>query len=1084
MVLWQRLRDGLPAAVIGRLPEAPADVQPVHVHCSVALAEHEPLGEARRLILALLGEVEEKRKVVRRGRKAAAEPEVDEALAELWDRLARQPGPTRVVVMDHVEAADPAVLATLVRVVGRAEGQKLPLVLVFAGEPGEAAEELLAAVRGRGGDAVFRREVMAAALLRKLPVDVVQVLRAGGRFGAEFAAGDVARLLGCPVLEVLERLQSAVDLGVAVEDLGGLRFALAEELVAGLSLSLLPSLAQAWDERFAWLTAGPAVEEVAEVPEVLKVVEVVATEVVEAEEPAVLPVVEVGATEVAAVVEPAPTEVAAVVEPAPEEEPVGVEVAEETGVGGEVESLGAEPAVAAEAPADASLPAPSVPDAPEFDAVVPVSGAAVDVPDGATEVVEGAADGVHDARVEGESAREALVEGSAGASAAPEEMSAALAEESVEAGAEPAEASVEAGAEPAEVSVEAGAEPAEVSVEASAVEEASVEAGAEPAEVSVEASAEPAEASVEAGAEREEASVEASAVAEESVEASAVAEESVEASAEPEASVEASVVSTGPEAKVEESVAAKIEVSEGPAANEETASSGESEASSGAAGGEVNDALKVTGGESGGEAGATSDAVAAGDADSAEEVSEETGLQEELLEEVEEIEEVQEEASWQSGEMFVRGRRRPGSGASPPRLRPKPPRLEALKAQVVKGEARMPTRNPALEVAALMKQVPQPMDVPLGGEVRAAEEARKSGDLLAAAEYYRRAGHEAAEMGAPKIAVQHIQQALTLLQGLPRTPERRRIRGGALLELGQLQWQATAPELGFSLAQALTTLETAAMELGTTAPTPVAVQLCQAIAGVCFERGDAKSLVRALQELASANKMLMADGDEAGAARLLNDQAAVLVRMGDPVQALHLLKESRKVFQARSEGDVVALRELAETDHLFARLPLHAEMRAGRELEGYRAGLAHAQKAERAYRQLGDARELGRLWETMGRLELRMEQLETATKHLESAVDVQMQLGDLTGLARTTEALSEVLGLRGRDGEAINLLRESIQFNRNKGSPLGLSINRQVFTAMAVRLGAHPMHAPALHEVEVLLAAGERELGTVEGVGE
>lgn len=440
------------------------------------------------------------------------------------------------------------------------------------------------------------------------------------------------------------------------------------------------------------------------------------------------------------------------------------------------------------------------------------------------------------------------------------------------------------------------------------------------------------------------------------------------------------------------------------------------------------------------------------------------------------LEEV-DDAAWKSGSMFARGQPKARGGVQPPRLRPKPPKLASLSVAAARGEARMPTRNPSLDVAARLRSVPVPMpEPPLAGAQEGAS-LQEAGDVDAAAARFCQAAHEAAESGNPKVAVEHVQRALGLLQGPPSTPERRRLRGLALLELGQLQWQSAGPDLGFTLPQALRTLESAGAEFGTTASTELAVQLCQAIAGVCFEIGDMRSLERALQELVAASRMLHADGDAYAAARLLNDQAAVLVRMGDPVQALQLLKESRKVFQERSADDPVALRELAETDHLFARLPLHAEMRPGRALEGYRMGLAHAQKAERAYRQLGDARELGRVWETMGRLELKMEQLETATKHLEAAADVQMQLGDLTGLARTTEALSEALGLRGRDGEAIELLRDSIQFNRSKGSPLGLTVNRRVYAALAERLAAHPLYAPALREVGLLLDAGERELG-------
>jgi hypothetical protein len=67
------------------------------------------------------------------------------------------------------------------------------------------------------------------------------------------------------------------------------------------------------------------------------------------------------------------------------------------------------------------------------------------------------------------------------------------------------------------------------------------------------------------------------------------------------------------------------------------------------------------------------------------------------------------------------------------------------------------------------------------------------------------------------------------------------------------------------------------------------------------------------------------EADEAGlAVRLLNDQAAIYVRLGDPVRATHLLEKSRELFEERlrtNAEDAVALEDLAETHHLLARLP-------------------------------------------------------------------------------------------------------------------------------------------------------------------
>lgn len=362
-------------------------------------------------------------------------------------------------------------------------------------------------------------------------------------------------------------------------------------------------------------------------------------------------------------------------------------------------------------------------------------------------------------------------------------------------------------------------------------------------------------------------------------------------------------------------------------------------------------------------------------------------------------------------------------------------------------------------------------------EVRAAEHMRLAGEYEAAARHLCAAARKAADMGASQAAAQHAGNALSLLATLPPSAPRRALKVQALIELGRLQWLAAGYDFGFTLAQALATLESARAELDPDAPVDLAAELGQTIAGVCFDLGDPASLERALTELVAACKALEAAGDTLGANCLLNDQAAVLVRMGDPVRALQLLRASRQVFASPAPDDPIALREFAENEHLFARLPLHAQLRPGREEEGYAMGLDHALAAERAYRELGEARELARVWETMGRLELRRGRLEEAARRLEAAREAQTQLGDLAGLAHTSEALAEVRAQAGDAAEALTLLRDAVIHSRDKGTPLGLILIRRTFDAFAGRLAQQPEHAAGLQEVSILLSAGERELG-------
>ena len=335
---------------------------------------------------------------------------------------------------------------------------------------------------------------------------------------------------------------------------------------------------------------------------------------------------------------------------------------------------------------------------------------------------------------------------------------------------------------------------------------------------------------------------------------------------------------------------------------------------------------------------------------------------------------------------------------------------------------------------------------------------------------------EAADRGDTQTAAETLRRALGQLGARPASAAHLRLRILGQIELGRLQWQAAGPELGFTLNQALGTLDAVRAEFGADASSDIAVELSQVIAGVCFDLGDMGSLARAFEELTVASRLLQSEGETLRAARLLNEQAAVLMRMGEVSRAKDLLRDSRAVFSARDPEDPVTTRELAETDHLMAWLPLYGTMVAGREQEGYRMGLERAASAERGFRRLDDSRELARVWETMGRLERHMQRFEEAMQHLVAAGEIQHRLGDLTGLGRTMEAMSDVLGQIGRNAEAIQLLRESVRFNHDKGSLIGLFFNRRAFTDLAVRLGADPAHAGALGELARQLGVAERDV--------
>jgi hypothetical protein len=202
------------------------------------------------------------------------------------------------------------------------------------------------------------------------------------------------------------------------------------------------------------------------------------------------------------------------------------------------------------------------------------------------------------------------------------------------------------------------------------------------------------------------------------------------------------------------------------------------------------------------------------------------------------------------------------------------------------------------------------------------------------------------------------------------------------------------------------------------------------------------------------------------------------------VRATHLLTESRRIFEERASTDPVAAIEMAETDHLFARIPLHVPARPGREADALTMGLDHALAAERTYRRLDAKRDLARVWETMGRLELRKGRLDRARDRLTAAVEAEEAIGDLVGLARSTAALSELLAAGGRVDDALAVLSDSVELNLEKGSPIGLAFNRRALAALERIAGDAAGSQHALADTKMRLEAAERVLGRMVLPGE
>lgn len=393
-------------------------------------------------------------------------------------------------------------------------------------------------------------------------------------------------------------------------------------------------------------------------------------------------------------------------------------------------------------------------------------------------------------------------------------------------------------------------------------------------------------------------------------------------------------------------------------------------------------------------------------------------------------------------------------------------------------EAAMLGDDPALE--AFVGDPPRPQRASTH-DARAARHLAEAGRPDAAIERYLLASEDAAERGSNRLAIDYGGEALKVLARLPLTLRRRRLRIEVLARLGRLQWESAGPGSDFSLGEALKRLEEALALVAPEDPVHLGAGIRALIAGVCYDLGDPKSLERALEELTRASREMHQAGDALGAARLFNDQAAVWVRLGDPVRANHLLTESRQVFERLAAEDENARVELAETDHLIARLPLHVKPRPGRENDAIELGLRHARDAERRYRELGALREAARVWETMGRLELRRNGADEAAEHLTRAVDLQSKLGDMIGLARSSAALAEVLAMGGRVADAIAVLGDSIELHAQKGSPLGLAYNRRAFERFQAALepAAKAELASDLERLAAQLADAEALFGRV-----
>lgn len=399
-----------------------------------------------------------------------------------------------------------------------------------------------------------------------------------------------------------------------------------------------------------------------------------------------------------------------------------------------------------------------------------------------------------------------------------------------------------------------------------------------------------------------------------------------------------------------------------------------------------------------------------------------------------------------------------------PRTGPWWQRLEAELAAANTHAASDARVNPAGQPAAPAPQPAAPaphLESPVrlrASEQRAATHAEAAGLWGAASEQHLAAAERASLTGQHPLALQYAGRALALAEHLDDRERRRRLQIMALLIVGRSRWQYHGAGEESSLQAALEPLLKCRSLMLEIDPPQLSAELGALIANVQYDIGTPQALERALAELTQASQILLAAGQPLDAARLLNDEAAVWVKLGDPVRANHLLSRSREVFSKVAGSYPGARVELLETEHLLARLLLHAPPRPGRERDALQLGVEHGRAAEEGYRDLNDGRQLGRVLETLGRLELRLDHVDVAARLLDDARQLQRQLGDGVGLARSSAALCDVLAQVRDYPRALELLAESITLNAEKGLRAGLELNLASLKGIAAQL------PPGLHD--------------------
>jgi tetratricopeptide (TPR) repeat protein len=338
---------------------------------------------------------------------------------------------------------------------------------------------------------------------------------------------------------------------------------------------------------------------------------------------------------------------------------------------------------------------------------------------------------------------------------------------------------------------------------------------------------------------------------------------------------------------------------------------------------------------------------------------------------------------------------------------------------------------------------------------------------------------QATDAGAFTDALGLLDRAETEAGKIPSTRRVAELRAQIELERGTIDWVGIGSPGGdepLTLARAVEHLDRALEQSEALGDVALGAEVRATLAAVCIDLGDRVSLERAVALLTDASRTLSEAGLSMEAAQLLNEQASVWVRLGDPVRAYGLLSASRRIFE-RFEGPEGVL-EIAGTDHQTARLALHAEARPGRAADAVEVGMQMGRRAAEVYARMGIDGELARTLETIGRLALRGDRGPEAEAALRQAFAIQLERRDGIGLARTTAALADLAARAGDRPGALEALAESVELNVAKGSPIGLAFNLESLERIDP-----DGSSPASRELADRIRAAQADVGVVKNPG-